>query len=49
LWRYALGTKTDLLAYDVDENRDHFFKDVPDGVNGRGLSLAYNNRPRVYV
>lgn len=28
-----VGTKTDLLAYDVDENRDHFFKDVPDGVN----------------
>jgi Bardet-Biedl syndrome 2 protein len=28
-----VGTNTDLLAYDVDENKDHFFKDVPDGVN----------------
>jgi hypothetical protein len=22
----VVGTKTDLLAYDVEENRDHFFK-----------------------
>jgi len=28
-----LGTQSDLLAYDVDENKDSFFKDVPDGVN----------------
>jgi len=27
-----VGTATDLLAYDVEENRDHFFKEVPDGV-----------------
>jgi len=28
----VVGTATDLLAYDVEENRDHFFKEVPDGV-----------------
>ena len=27
-----VGTATDRLAYDVEENRDHFFKEVPDGV-----------------
>mmetsp|Transcript_15490 Transcript_15490/g.48734 ORF Transcript_15490/g.48734 Transcript_15490/m.48734 type:complete len:728 (+) Transcript_15490:185-2368(+) len=28
-----VGTMTDLLAYDVDENSDVFFKEVPDGVS----------------
>jgi len=30
-WGAAAGPCA--AAYDVDENRDHFFKDVPDGVN----------------
>mmetsp|Transcript_51970 Transcript_51970/g.86425 ORF Transcript_51970/g.86425 Transcript_51970/m.86425 type:complete len:704 (+) Transcript_51970:55-2166(+) len=28
-----VGTQTNLLAYDVEENSDIFYKDVPDGVN----------------
>ncbi len=28
-----VGTQSDLLAYDVEENSDKFFRDVPDGVN----------------
>ena len=27
-----IGTPNNLLAYDVEENRDLFFRDVPDGV-----------------
>lgn len=28
-----VGTPTSLMAYDVEENSDLFFKDIPDGVN----------------
>ena len=28
----VVGTKTDVLAYDMEQNRDVFFKEVPDGV-----------------
>ena len=28
-----IGTPTNLLAYDVDQNADLFYKDIPDGVN----------------
>uniref|UniRef100_A0A7S0QX50 Bardet-Biedl syndrome 2 protein homolog n=1 Tax=Pyramimonas obovata TaxID=1411642 RepID=A0A7S0QX50_9CHLO len=28
-----IGTASDLLAYDVEGNKDHFFKEVADGVN----------------
>jgi Bardet-Biedl syndrome 2 protein len=28
-----VGTPTNLLAYDVEENADLFYKDVPDGAN----------------
>lgn len=28
-----VGTQSDLLAYDIDNNSDRFFKDVPEGVN----------------
>lgn len=28
-----IGSKTNLLAYDVENNRDIFDKEVPDGVN----------------
>ena len=28
-----VGTPTNLLAYDVEQNADLFHKDVPDGVN----------------
>ena len=28
-----IGTPTNLLAYDVEQNADLFHKDVPDGVN----------------
>lgn len=27
-----VGTQTNLLAYDVEENADVFYKEVPDGV-----------------
>lgn len=29
----AVGTQTNLLAYDVDNNSDLFYKDTPDGAN----------------
>ncbi|XP_064634179.1 Bardet-Biedl syndrome 2 protein homolog [Lineus longissimus] len=29
----VVGTQTNLLAYDVDKNRDLFYKDTPDGSN----------------
>ena len=28
-----IGTQTNILAYDVENNSDIFYKDVPDGVN----------------
>lgn len=28
-----IGTQTNLLAYDAEQNSDVFFKDVPDGIN----------------
>lgn len=28
-----VGTPTSLQSYDVEENKDLFFRDVPDGVN----------------
>ena len=29
----VIGTPTNLLAYDVENNSDLFYKDVPDGAN----------------
>ncbi len=28
-----IGTQSNIMAYDVDNNSDVFFKEVPDGVN----------------
>ena len=47
-----VGTNTDVMAYDVEENRDVFFKEVPDGVNamvcGR-LARTTSSRSRSWV
>ena len=28
-----VGTQTNLLAYDVEQNKDVFYREVPDGIN----------------
>ncbi len=40
-----VGTQTNLLTYDVENNSDLFYKDVPDGVN----SVAFGRIPSVEV
>jgi Bardet-Biedl syndrome 2 protein len=40
-----IGTQSDLLAYDVENNTDHFFKEVADGVN----VLTHGSVPMVDV
>ena len=41
LEQLLVGTQTNLLAYDVDNNADIFYKDVADGVSCRvALSVA---------
>jgi len=40
-----IGTRSDLLAYDVENNTDHFFKEVADGVN----VLCHGSVPMVDV
>ena len=35
-----VGTKTNLLCYDVEENADLFYKDVPEGLNAIGNSCT---------
>nr|CAB3225153.1 Bardet-Biedl syndrome 2 protein homolog [Phallusia mammillata] len=39
----CIGTQTNLLAYDVHDNKDLFYKEVPDGVN----SLVIGKMPNV--
>ncbi len=40
-----VGTQTNLLTYDVENNSDCFYKDVPDGVN----SVAFGRVPSIEV
>lgn len=45
-----VGAQTTLLAYDVRDNRDAFFKDTPDGVNAIAVGrLGERDEPLVYV
>ena len=45
-----VGTNTDVMAYDVEENRDVFFKKVPDGVNAVVWKVgATSNRSRSWA
>ena len=45
-----VGTANNLLAYDVENNQDVFYKDVPDGVNAICVGVtARNVAPLVYV
>ncbi len=37
---FEVGTPTNLLAYDVEENADLFHKDVPDGVNSIAVGVV---------
>ena len=45
-----VGTPNNLLAYDVENNQDVFYKSVPDGVNAICVGVtARNVAPLVYV
>ena len=46
----AIGTPTTLLAYDVENNRDLFYKEVPDGANTVTIGkLGSSHRPLAIV
>ena len=36
----VVGTPTNLLAYDVENNSDLFYKDVPDGANCVAIGMS---------
>ena len=42
----VMGLHTDILAYDVEKNREIFFKDVPDGAN---VVRCANQKPFLVV
>ena len=44
-----VGTQTNLLAYDVEENADIFYKEVPDGVQSIIVGMLGNNAPLCIV
>lgn len=45
-----VGTSTNLLAYDVEQNADLFFKEVPDGVNAMAIGpMQEREGPLVFV
>jgi len=45
-----VGTQTNLLAYDVDNNSDLFYKDIPDGVNSLLVGKVGNSpNPLVFA
>ena len=39
----VVGTPTNLLAYDVENNSDLFYKDVPDGANCVAIGRCQHN------
>ena len=46
----VVGTSTNLLAYDVEQNADVFFKEVPDGVNAMAIGpMQEREGPLVFV
>jgi Bardet-Biedl syndrome 2 protein len=44
-----VGTQNNLLAYDVQENADIFYKDVPDGVQSLVIGSLAENAPPLCI